>query len=247
MTTAQDQLDRYWADELGCQPETFYQEGITIYAPAHREAPRWMGWMVPFECIVVDGASLGSGVISTTTTAASALNRFIDVTVPPSTYLPPDGTGLMRFLRQQFPTGYPKVHRVLSCSASTFTPATAVLPVSELEGDDIHADWYRLHFDGPVFVARNPQGTIVSWAAVKCKSADVWEMAVVTEAPYRDRGLARSVVSRATQAALDAGKLPLYLHEISNFASARVCGALGYQPYGHELTCECGRVMPRRH
>ncbi|OPZ87944.1 MAG: GNAT acetyltransferase [bacterium ADurb.Bin429] len=94
-------------------------------------------------------------------------------------------------------------------------------------------------------MARNEWGHIVSWAALKCKSDDVWELAVVTDAPYRGRGLARSVVSHATRAALDAGKLPTYLYEVSNTASARVARALGYQFYGYELTCEYGRVTRR--
>jgi predicted GNAT family acetyltransferase len=58
--------------------------------------------------------------------------------------------------------------------------------------------------------------------------------------------LASSVVSHATRAALDAGKVPLYLHDVNNQASSRVSLRVGYRPYGYELTCEAGRVMPRR-
>jgi predicted GNAT family acetyltransferase len=115
-----------------------------------------------------------------------------------------------------------------------------------LGNDDIHADWYRMHFDGPVFVARNERGSIAAWAAIKCKSPDIWEMAVATEPQYRGLGLARSVITHATRAAFDAGKQPLYLHDVSNIASAHVCAANGYQPYGYELTCESGRIMPAR-
>jgi GNAT superfamily N-acetyltransferase len=204
-----------------------------------------MGWLVPLECVVADQA-VGTGVISVSPPLRQSLLRFISLCASPGECLPPGGQALTRFAREFLPTSYPKVHRILQCPATTFRRAPDVLPVSELPPDDLHADWYRLHFDGPVFVARNDMGSIVSWAAIKCKSDHVWEMAVSTDAAYRGRGLARSVVSHATHAALDAGKLPLYLHEISNTASARVCGALGYQPYGYELTCETGRVMPRR-
>lgn len=244
MIAATDRLDRFWAEELGCTPEALYEGGLTASAPAHRGGPRWMGWLVPFECIVLDRAQPETAVISITPVLAHDLDQFL--LSHPSDCLPPTGTALHAFIRAYFPQGYAKVHRILSCDPGMFAPKPEILPVSLLQEDDIHASWYRLHFDGPVFVARNEYGNIVSWAAVKCKSDDVWEMAVVTESRYRGMGLARSVVSQATQAALDAGKVPLYLHDLSNFASAKVCSALGYQPYGHELTCECGRIMPRR-
>lgn len=150
------------------------------------------------------------------------------------------------FIRAHFLHGTPKIHRILRGVATSFHAAPEIYPISLLDAVDRQASWYHLHFDGPVFVARDAQNRIAAWAAIKCKSADVWEMAVVTEARYRGMGLAKSVVSRATLAALDAGKVPLYLHEISNQASARVCQALGYQPYGYELTCEGGRVTPHR-
>lgn len=243
MIAAVDRLDRYWADELGCAPENLYDGGVTTSAPLHREGPRWMGWLIPLECIVPDRATAGTGVISITPKLAGDLTDFLRACQEPC--LPPYGTALTPFIRAHFPHGYPKVHRILRCDATAFKPAPEVFPISMMEDDDMHAGWYRLHFDGPIFVARDERGNIAAWAAIKCKSADVWEMAVVTETRYRNQGLARSVVSRATTAALDAGKVPLYLHDLANIASSKVCRSLGYQPYGHELTCECGRVMPR--
>jgi hypothetical protein len=239
-----DRLDRYWAWELGCSPDALHAGGVTVAAPPHREGPRWMGWLVPLECVVLDCAPSGTGVVSVTPTVTADLAQYLES--PQLNILPPHGDALTPFIRAHFPHSYPKVHRILQCDHTSFAPAPEVLPISMLDDSDIHASWYRLHFDGPIFVARDERGSIASWAAIKCKSEEVWEMAVVTELRYRGRGLARSVVSRATIAALDAGKVPLYLHDLSNHASAHVCGALGYQPYGYELTCESGRVMPNR-
>lgn len=246
MVATVNRLDRYWAEELGCSAEALYCGGLTICAPPHREGPRWMGWLVPLECIVAAHAMPGTGVVSITPQLADALFNYISPSAMGSNYLPPRGDGLLKFAQQHLPAGTPKLHFVLSNDSSHFTPAPVILPISELTPDDLHADWFRLHFDGPIFVARNEHNAIVSWAAIKCKSNAVWEMAVATEPPYRNRGLARSVVSHATAMALDAGKIPLYLHEITDHASARVCNALGYQFYGYELTCEYGRVAPRR-
>jgi hypothetical protein len=246
MLTSTTRLDCFWANELGCAPDALRDGGLTVCLPAHRAGPRWMGWMVPVDCVRVDGAPPCTGVLSLTPKLEDAYGRFARQRPPAEACLPPDGEATIRFIRESLPTAVPKLHHILLCDAQTFASAPEVFPVRELEPTDPHAEWYRLHFDGPVFVARNEWGSIVSWAALKCKSDDVWEMAVVTDAPYRGKGLAKSVVSRATRAALDAGKLPVYLHDVSNAASARVCRALGYQFYGYELTCEYGRVTTRR-
>jgi len=237
-------LDRYWADELGCLPSALYQGGVSIWAPPHRGEGRWMGWLIPLECIVVDTAPSGTGAISITPHLADALCGFFAQDGDPTSCLPPHGNMLLPFVREHLSTGYPKVHRILACDEKLFRPFAPTAPVLPLEPDNLHYEWYRYHFDGPVFIIRAPGGGIASWAAIKCKSDEVWEMAVSTEPAFRGRGYARSVVSRATLAALEAGKHPLYLHEISNHSSARVCNALGYRPYGYELTCETGRIPP---
>ena len=244
MTT--DALDRYWAHELGCSPGALYDGGIAICAPIHRADPRWMGWLVPLECVTLDGAAPGTGIISVSPTLANPIASVFDPNAAAAEYLPPESRSMFRFVRSHLSPHCPKIHRILHCQAEGFIPAPEVFPIDDLSASDLHADWFRLHFDGPIFVARDERGSIASWAAIKCKSDNVWEMAVMTEAHQRCRGLARSVVSRATQAAFDAGKTALYLHEITNHASSKVCRSLGYQPYGHEFTCETGRILPSR-
>lgn len=246
MIAVVNRLDRYWSTELGCTPAALYNGGISLWSPLHRGGPRWMGWLVPLEVIVLDRATPGTGVISVTPSLQPALQQAYDPTCSAEEYLPPNGTALCKFIRANLAHHTPKIHRILSCDAETFVPASDALPVTQLHEDDPHIEWFRMHFDGPIFAARDERGAIASWAAIKCKSDDVWEMAVMTEPTYRNRGLARSVTSHATQAAIESGKLALYLHEVSNHASAKVCHALGYTPYGYELTCETGRVNQRR-
>jgi hypothetical protein len=246
MTTSIARMDRYWAGELGCTPEALYRGGVTVCAPEHRAGPRWMGWMVPVDCVRVEAADPDTGIVSLTPRLEDAFCRGCRPPFPADDYLPPRGDTMVRFMHEQLPTAVPKTHHILYCDESCFAPADDVLRVSCLQPGDPNADWFRLHFDGPVYAARNDWGTIVSWAALKCKSDDIWELAVVTDIAYRGRGLARSVVSHATRAAMAAGKLPIYLHEVSNTPSSRVCRALGYRFYGYELTCEYGRVTSRR-
>lgn len=241
-TTAR--LDQYWADELGCTRDDLYAGRVAVRAPRHREGPRWMGWLVPLEVIVPGDAPPGSGVISVTPFLDSTLRTFLRGECDLETCLPPEGKTLVHFAHDYMPSTLPKYHVILHCPPGCFQPSADVLPVEILSDHDLHAEWYRYHFDGPVFVARGNHGEIASWAAIKVKSPDVWEMAVATEPAYRHKGLARSVVTHATRAALDAGKVALYLHDVTNYASSKVCGALGYQFYGHELTFEAGRVAP---
>ncbi len=77
-----------------------------------------------------------------------------------------------------------------------------------------------------------------AWAAIKLKSDAVWEIAVVTEAQYRGRGYAKRVVSAATAHILDHGRVPLYIHDRTNRASAHVCRSLGYRVYAETYFCE---------
>jgi hypothetical protein len=243
--TTRERLDGYWAAELGCAPVALRTGGLAVCAPAHRDGPRWMGWLVPLEVITAVDAPQGTGVISTTSSLQTQLQCFLTRQGPRADLLPPEWWGFWPFIRAALPEISPRVHCVLAGDRGTFTPAPDVFPVTPLREDDANAAWFHFHFDGPVFAARDHQGVIAAWAAIKCKSDDVWEMAVVTEARYRGRGLARSVVSHATRAALDANKVALYLHEVRNDASAHVAHALGYHIYGHELTCEAGRIPPQ--
>ncbi len=85
---------------------------------------------------------------------------------------------------------------------------------------------------------RGPRGTLISWAALKRKSRDVWEVAVSTEADYRGRGYGREVVSAATRHTLDQGRLCAYVHDYENSTSAFVARSLGYQIYAEIVLAE---------
>jgi predicted GNAT family acetyltransferase len=78
----------------------------------------------------------------------------------------------------------------------------------------------------------------VSWAALKLKSDEVWEIAVATEADYRRRGYARDVVAAATRFTLDHGRLPIYVHDRDNATSAFVARATGFQLYAEIVLSE---------
>ena len=133
---------------------------------------------------------------------------------------------------------------VLYCDPSTFRPFSAApsgpaRPLAErLDPADRRAQELRRRFDGEIFVVNGARGEIASWAAIKLKHDEVWEIAVVTEAAYRGRGYAREVVSAATEYILLQGRLALYVHDRTNHASAKVCRSLGFVEYAEEFFCE---------
>ena len=61
---------------------------------------------------------------------------------------------------------------------------------------------------------------------------------MVTESAYRGRGYAKRVVSASTAYILDHGRVPLYVHDRTNLASARVGRSLGYVEYAEEFFSE---------
>jgi len=91
-------------------------------------------------------------------------------------------------------------------------------------------------YSGGVYVVRDADQQIISRAGIRHESEQVWEIGVRTEIEaMRGRGLAKTVVTAATEAILEAGRVPLYVHSATNVISERVALALGYQRYADQL------------
>ena len=92
--------------------------------------------------------------------------------------------------------------------------------------------WLR-RFGGEVLVAVD-HGTGEHLAGVGIKRHDPHgrELAVVTAEAARGRGLARRLVAQAARRVLDEGRVPTYVHDRRNTASARVAAAAGFPDRG---------------
>jgi RimJ/RimL family protein N-acetyltransferase len=91
-------------------------------------------------------------------------------------------------------------------------------------------------YSGGIYALCDAQAQIISRAGVREESRCVCEIGVRTEVEaQRGRGLAKTVVTAATEAILAAGRVPLYVHSATNAASQKVALALGYQQYADEL------------
>jgi GNAT superfamily N-acetyltransferase len=89
---------------------------------------------------------------------------------------------------------------------------------------------------GEVLVATDPAtGEHLAGVGVKRHDDHGRELAVVTAAAARGRGLARRLVAQAARRVLDEGAVPTYVHARSNTASAHVAAAAGFPDRGWSL------------
>lgn len=95
--------------------------------------------------------------------------------------------------------------------------------------------WLR-PFGHDVLVAFDPgTGTYAAGVGLKRHDDHAWELAVGTDPAHEGRGLARRLVARAARRVIDAGRVPTYLHDPDNHASARVADAAGFPDVGWRL------------
>ncbi len=94
--------------------------------------------------------------------------------------------------------------------------------------------WLR-PYGGESLVVWGERDEVAGAVALKRHERFGWELSVAVEPLYRGRGLARSLVAQASRRVLRQGGIPIYLHEASNVASARVADASGFPDCGWRL------------
>jgi GNAT superfamily N-acetyltransferase len=226
------ELDRFHARELGCGPELFLRPGVHLLPISARTRAGWGGYTVPLFAL----ATPAGGVVSCRPDLFEPVAKELGQEPPDEPLGESAFERLRRISRKAIPYAYSLSGYTLYVDREHFRPCHQL--AQRLSRGDSRGYDLRRRFDGEIFVIRGNRNEIAAWAAIKLKSSDVWEIAVVTEAPYRGRGYAKQVVSAATQYILDNGRLALYVHDRTNHASARVCRSLGYLEYAEEFFCE---------
>jgi RimJ/RimL family protein N-acetyltransferase len=151
---------------------------------------------------------------------ADHFTRLVQATFPASTLLPEGERLVVRYVSHE--------HFRPTQSAAFGKPRL-------LDGHQLEYLPLLSRYPGGVYAFCDEQGQIISRAGIRTESAFVWEIGVRTEREnVRGRGLAKAVVSAATEAVLAAGRVPLYIHSATNLASQKVALALGYQHYADE-------------
>lgn len=227
-----ERVDAFHAAELGCNPSLLREPGVHIVPSERRSRPGWGGYTVPILAL----STAEGGVVSM---RPDLLERVRSGLGPPPQGRPigpTEFTRLHHVARVAIPYAYSLSGHVLYTDPEHFRPRPS--RAVRIERDDARGYDLRRRFDGEIFAVWSIRGDIASWSAIKLKSDDVWEIAVVTEAAYRGQGLAKEVVSAATAYILEQGRMALYVHDRTNLASAKVCRSLGYVEYAEEFFTE---------
>ncbi len=226
-------LDRYAAEVLFCPPEVARAGGVHVRPEPRRASVAWRGFTMPLVALSFpDGA-----VVAVRPDLEGRLKEEMGSDVR----LPLLDAAALRRLRRAADRLAPHSFTLLGFARATDDRSIQPRPPSNAElipNDDPAALHLRHRFDGPIFGVRGPRGRLVSWAALKLKSDEVWEVAVTTEPDYRGRGYARDTVSAATAHTLEQGRTPLYIHDHDNTTSGFVARSLGYQVYAEIVLAE---------
>jgi RimJ/RimL family protein N-acetyltransferase len=225
-------IDAFHALELGCNASLLREPGVHVLPSERRTRPGWGGYTIPIMAL----STPNGGIVSARPDLLDRVRSGLGPTHADRPLGPAEFTRLHHVARLAIPYAYSLSGHVLYADPDHFQPRPS--RAVRLERTDPRGTDLRRRFDGEIFVIWSIRGDIASWSAIKLKSPDVWEIAVVTEAPYRGQGLAKEVVSAATAYILEQGRLALYVHDRTNLASARVCRSLGYVEYGEEFFSE---------
>jgi hypothetical protein len=109
-------------------------------------------------------------------------------------------------------------------------------PLDESQEMDPAALRLLARFGAGVYVIRDEDAAIQSFAGLRSQSPHVWEITAAAESSPEE-GLARAVIGRATKAVLATKRLPLYSQAAREIPLARVVKEMGFHCYGESITC----------
>jgi|SRR5579859_6891783 len=240
---ARQRLDAYYAQALGYPQNRLWMPGIRLIPLVkQRPAPS----LFRNSALIVHAPVMAPEERSCAVIAhphlLGPLRQFLAGLAVDALFEAPTLERLTRLVRAQFPTASISPDGLLIIarfvSRETFRPfhGPESAYVERLDEHTLAHLALISRYTGGVYALRDAQGQVLSRAGVRYESREVWEIGVRTEAEaLRGRGLAKIVVTAATEAILAAGRAPLYVHSATNVASQKVALALGYQRYADEL------------
>ena len=175
-----------------------------------------------------------------------AIRPFAGVGTPEGTVLsvPPEHVDALRAAGTDLDTALEALPEALGRPGGVVGRGVYRYAVAPRDGDDGIGEWvpadqpdvpaWLRPFGGKVLVVRE-EGQYIAGLGIKRHDDLGQELAVATEEPWRGRGLARALVSRAASEILRQGGVPTYLHGRANAASARVAEAAGFPDRGWSI------------
>jgi len=208
-----EQLAAHLRASLGAWPPP--PGGLVVTTSAARTEPGWDGVVRTFQCVRTDD---GGAVVSVT----------------------PDALEQLRDAGPTLAEATPRIEEVVGgrlvdvmfrwcVEPPALEPLGVWLPV-----DDPRVPAWLHPFGGEVLVHLDGD-TYVGGVGLKLHDDHASEISVGTEEAARGKGIARRLVVTASRRVLDEGKVPTYLHDLRNHASAKVAEASGYPDRGWRL------------
>ena len=196
---------------------------IDVVAAAVRDRPAWDGRPAPLVGVGTPACALLSVTPARADAVRAAVAAHADL-----------GDGVRRAIVAALRADGQVVGR------GVFRWATRVAPAAQLADAGDWVDpcdprvpaWLRPFNYPQVLIAWDGDGAYGAGVGIKAHDEVGRELAVVTSARLRGRGLARRLVAQAARRVLDEGGLPTYLHGPDNAASARVADAVGFPDRG---------------
>ncbi len=211
-------LDRHLTRWLGAWPPR--TNGVTIVPNADRSAPGWDGKIHD----IIGVATPNAAVLSVPVALAERLAEVVRGDAMDTD---------LALLNAAMPAIVGRPGRV---AGGIFRWSLSPTP-----GPDV-GEWVPTHdprvpawlkpFNGDVLVAWNDEGRYGAGVGRKMHNEFGHELSVVTEEALRGRGIGRALVETAARLVLAQGKVPTYLHQPTNHASARLAEAAGFPDVG---------------
>ncbi|HLW01180.1 MAG TPA: GNAT family N-acetyltransferase [Ktedonobacterales bacterium] len=240
---ARQRLDAYYAETLGVPLEVFGKSGIDLLPLEHRPSSTSL---FRNAALIVHAPTPANGLRPCVVVAhpqlLEPLWRFLPGLTVERLFEAATLEQLTRLVYAEFPGASISPGGLLIIarfvSPETFKPFQGPerAHVRRLDEHNLANLALLSRYGRGIYALCDARSQILSRAGVRDESRYVSEIGVRTEAEaLRGRGLAKTVVTAATEAILAAGRVPLYVHSATNEASQKVALALGYQPYADEL------------
>lgn len=242
-------LGVHFGMQLGCSASDFQRPGWTTIRAAGESDPMELlfGQRQILQIVVpvspLDDRAGSSGVVSVAPALRPALAGFLRECPPDTLFTAPGLLALDALVHEAMPqtlTTREEAHlRLRFATRAGFHPYVGrwldwIEALDESSETSFVALGLLARYSS-VYVIRR-RDTIASFAGIRIHSPHVAEIGVRTDPEaLRGNGLGRAVVSRATRAILDSGRLPLYRHRADNAASEHIASALGYRFYAESI------------
>ena len=240
-------LDVFHSLNLGCAETDVRHPGWTLVKGDNEFEPAALLFgqrpLVRIVAPYAQGGMARSGIAAVDASAVQPVAGVLSAYSPSDLFTPEGLLTLHHMLHDQFDTvtAFPEAHATLQyVSVSGFSAYVGQLQewIERLD-ESTEADHAALslvaRFNGGVYTIR-ARGAIASYAGIHLRSPHVAEITVCTPiASMRGAGLGRAVLSRATRAALESGRVPLLRCPASQRSAIGMAEPLGYRPYAQSI------------